>query len=673
MTSCIMPQGERFSPHQSRLQNEGANSRIEEAAALHQSNNDPIIGKVIGDRWMIVERLGEGGMSVVYKAKHTLIDKVAAVKALRSHLVSNETVFRRLVQEAAAGGKFDHPNLVTITDIVVTPDSQPFLIMDFIDGMSLCELLRERRKLSAPEAVELFLQCCDALNYVHANGVVHRDLKPSNVMLVKGVDGKLIVKVVDFGLAKLLSQSEDGQHLTRTGEFAGSPPYMSPEQCLEGNLDERSDIYSLGCLMFETLTGSPPFLGHTAVSTLMQHVHDTPRNLGLTANATSLERKLQTIVLRTLEKDPAQRYQSMLDLKADLELAVFGSDSGWRKSGRAVMAAEKRRSAARRSFHAKLLAAMLVLSCGIAAPALVWWQNQMVYLDSVVRKEKDPAGVIDKAAESPPEDYSDRVHLVVRTIIGYQHEPVNWENLGLAIKRLGDYQFRFGYYEQAIQEYNRAARIFYEKIGHNVVHLNGTLANMAYCYYANGQYEDAVKAGALAASNLESFENRRAEPIFWAYVAIGNSLTRMGEHTKAAQCYETIQAIVKDREGSGSALYARASQCLGNLYLMSDLPRKAETKYRQALTAWSDSPSKSDLRVARCWFGLAQTLVKLKREGEAEQAYSTALELAKRTSERDGFLTAQIEASYGKLLLRTNPIKSVWLNLEAAQLVQNER
>jgi serine/threonine protein kinase len=303
---------------------------IAEESRKNPFSNPP---RAIAERWEIQNKLGQGGMSTVYKARHLVMNKICAVKILNPNLTSKSDSLQRFQREAKAASSLNHPNIVCVIDCGVTDEQHAFLIMDYLEGESLGDLLRKEYKLLPERAVPIFLQTCEALTHAHERSVVHRDLKPSNLMLVTN-DGKTeFVKIVDFGIAKLLDvqlnqNEETHQRLTHTGDIFGSPLYMSPEQCAGRESDRRSDIYSMGCLMYETLTGVPPFVGANTLDTIRLKLGDAPPPL-INAKNDRLLRRLNTIVQKCLEQDPEDRYRTMELLRNDIVLARDESEAVW--------------------------------------------------------------------------------------------------------------------------------------------------------------------------------------------------------------------------------------------------------------------------------------------------------------------------------------------------------
>ena len=296
---------------------------------------DPLVGTIFAEKYEILSRLGEGGMSRVYKARHTFMKRIVAVKLL--HDCAGDPVGRaRFEQEAEAASALSHPNVVTVYDFGLTASGQPFFIMDCLEGKSLADILSEDRCLSIEQAFEIFYQACDGLEHAHQKGIIHRDVKPSNLIILKQKDGSSLVKLVDFGIAKITtpppSTSIRRNRITGTGEVFGTPAYMSPEQCNCLTLDARSDMYSFGCVMYEALAGEPPLFGDTIVATVVKHVNEQPAPLHQKALVV-VPPSLEAVIMKCLEKNPQDRYNSLFDLKqALLEAAVLSGVKGLRLS-----------------------------------------------------------------------------------------------------------------------------------------------------------------------------------------------------------------------------------------------------------------------------------------------------------------------------------------------------
>lgn len=275
-------------------------------------------GLIVLEKFRIIDLLGQGGMGSVYRVEHLLMERQFALKCLNK-FQSADGAWRRFQNEAKAAHLLDHANLLKVYEFGLLPGGQPFFLMELVEGVTLADEIKRHGQLPVERAVKLFIQVAFAISYAHESHVVHRDIKPSNIMVSRKVDGLETVKVVDFGIAKLTGVDEFNQQtLTKTGEIFGSPLYMSPEQCTGVAVDHRSDLYSLGCVFYETLTGAPPFMGESALSTMMKHQGDKALSLKEASLGTSYPYVLEEIIGKLLEKDPNNRYQSAKALAKDL-------------------------------------------------------------------------------------------------------------------------------------------------------------------------------------------------------------------------------------------------------------------------------------------------------------------------------------------------------------------
>jgi len=261
------------------------------------------------DRFELRELLGAGGMGKVYAAIDLILQREVAVKVLTSDLPMDADSIQRLQREARALAAIDDPGIVRILDFGVTGDNEPFLVMERLHGDSLAQILAESGALPPEEVLAIALQIVETMSHVHSQGILHRDLKPSNILLV---DGR--VKIIDLGIAFLFDAD---QRLTATGAAIGSPSYMSPEQARNTEVDQRSDIYSLGCLIFAMLAGRPPFSGQSALETIEKHCNEVPPSLvDVTGGAVS--QTVADIVQKCLAKDPRSRYATMAEVGSAL-------------------------------------------------------------------------------------------------------------------------------------------------------------------------------------------------------------------------------------------------------------------------------------------------------------------------------------------------------------------
>ncbi|MCC7528507.1 MAG: protein kinase [Candidatus Melainabacteria bacterium] len=273
-------------------------------------------GDLIAGKYKILGHLGTGGMSVVYKARDQVIGRDVALKMLSAARMADEKSIRRFQQEATAVGRLNHPNIVSVHDVGVTEGGEPFLIMDFAEGKTLADVVGFFGRCSPLRALRLIESVLDALMHAHEKGVVHRDLKPGNIIVSSPGGETERARVFDFGIAKLMPEAESsGQDLTQTGEVFGSPLYMSPEQCLGKPLDGRSDIYSVGCILYELICGQPPHRAETTVETIIKHLQDEVQPLKQICSGVDLPDGVDALVLKALAKSPDSRFQNVKEMR----------------------------------------------------------------------------------------------------------------------------------------------------------------------------------------------------------------------------------------------------------------------------------------------------------------------------------------------------------------------
>lgn len=273
-----------------------------------------MIGHDLAGRYEIISRIGGGGMALVYKAHDLLLNRNVAVKVLRQQFVNDDEFIRRFRREAQSAAALSHPNVVSIYDVGQEDDIH-YIVMEYVEGRNLNELIAEQAPLQVEQAVHIAYQIADALDHAHANHIVHRDIKPHNILI--GLNGR--VKVTDFGIARAVTSST----ITHTGSVVGSVHYFSPEHAKGINTGEKSDLYSLGIVLYQMLTGSLPFFGESPISIALKHLQDDfaePRTIN-----PHIPQSVENIILRAMRKNPNERYNSAKDLMRDLETCLDAS------------------------------------------------------------------------------------------------------------------------------------------------------------------------------------------------------------------------------------------------------------------------------------------------------------------------------------------------------------
>ncbi len=296
-----------------------ANARFCEidGTALRSAGGDTdMVGSIVADRYHILKKLGEGGMGQVYLAEHVKMGRKSALKVMHPGMVKDVDAISRFNREAANASKISHPNVAAVYDFGETADGVIFLAMEFVDGPPLTKIIEQAGALAPKRAAKIVQQTGEALAVAHDMGIVHRDLKPDNIMVAKTRDGEDMVKVVDFGIAK--ASDSAAQKVTKTGLVVGTPEYMSPEQLAGDKLDGRSDIYSLGLVAFNMLTGKLPFPSDSAQESMIMRLTDRPKPLAEMRPEVSWPADVQAVMDKALERDVADRYQTATEFGRDL-------------------------------------------------------------------------------------------------------------------------------------------------------------------------------------------------------------------------------------------------------------------------------------------------------------------------------------------------------------------
>ena len=292
---------------------------------------DSLVGATLAGRYLIIRRIGEGGMGAVYEARHTIIGKRVAVKVLLEKFLTKSDFVARLLQEARLASAIGHEHIVDVTDFGTTDDGRAFVAMEFLDGESLAQLVMREAPLPVERSLRITRQVASALGAAHAKGIVHRDVKPENVYLIRRGDADF-VKVVDFGISKAVKQGQGDDapdtHLTHTGLLLGTPLYMSPEQARgDEDLDHRVDVWAMGVMLYECLTGEVPFRANNYLGIISQVLTHTALPPSKLRPELGIPEAVEAVVMRAMEKDRNRRYALMADVERDLERLLAGDQN----------------------------------------------------------------------------------------------------------------------------------------------------------------------------------------------------------------------------------------------------------------------------------------------------------------------------------------------------------
>ncbi len=283
------------------------------------SQVDPLLGKVVSDRYRVIKKLGEGGMGAVYLVEHVFIEKRVALKVLAPELSRKADLTARFLQEAKSASRIGHENVIDISDFGQSPEGWVYFAMEYLQGQDLGQVVRAEGAIPWRRARPIILQVCKALGAAHAKGIVHRDMKPENVFLIERGGRSDFVKLLDFGIAKVQSADGEGPKLTQTGMIFGTPEYMAPEQAEGKACDQRADIYAVGCVIHHLIVGEPPFQAENFVGMLTKHLLEQPKPPSVRQPSFGITPQMDALVLKALAKKPEERFQSMAELMASVE------------------------------------------------------------------------------------------------------------------------------------------------------------------------------------------------------------------------------------------------------------------------------------------------------------------------------------------------------------------
>ncbi|CAN5580135.1 hypothetical protein BH11CYA1_BH11CYA1_50800 [soil metagenome] len=278
-----------------------------------------LIGKTIDKKYLVQSVLGEGGMAVVYRAHHVQMERTVVIKVMQGWLLSNRNSVERFERECKLTAKLNHPNIVSVYDVGLINGKEPYLVMEYIKGESLADKIHNSGALPYATTANIIIQICRGLQEAHTSGIIHRDLKPDNVLLQHKSDRPDWVKIVDFGISNFVHGSKK---LTKTGRMVGTPEYIAPEQLKDRPIDMRTDLYGIGIMMFEMLTGRVPFDGESAESILMKHLLEDAPTMAEVRPELAENNLFQPIVDKLLKKNPDERYQTATELRLDVEHAL---------------------------------------------------------------------------------------------------------------------------------------------------------------------------------------------------------------------------------------------------------------------------------------------------------------------------------------------------------------
>lgn len=589
--------------------------------------NDPLIGTTLAARYEIVELIGTGAHSRVYKARQVSLDRMVAVKVLPGHLNFEK---KRFEHEARVASLVQHANIVHVFDYGLLP--QPYIVMELLPGQTLAQALKENGAMTSAAATDLLIEVCRGVQAAHDAGLIHRDLKPANVILSPDAAGKIQAKVVDFGLAKALGGT--GQtlvQLTTTGQLLGTPSYMSPEQCTGRELDCRSDIYSLGCLMYEVLTGKLAFAADTAAACMYKHLQEMPPPITTVRPDLENGPLLEGMVLRALAKEPLERYQTVGDLKADLVALKDGKRGGFRYARlnyRAILSQwwrlqqrPKVRTATRVLVTVATAALFAWLNADNIANAIWQYQYQQgkVLMDEneyTKAKTKFTAALSSAEKFAPPCDWR-----LCRTLVQLRNAYKACGDMQTA-KQIGDRAramatgrrkeeaaagnraFRHGKYPEA--ERLMVAMIAKERqFPAERLAMAYDLEGLGRTYMYDGKYKEAEPVIKESLQLKKLYYDRDDSDLANALAQYADVCWQLNRIEEARELFEQSLAQMREQLGPGNPEYAWIVGMLGEVLREQRDMVGAEKAYKEAISLIDNSPHPENYDVSPWCGGLA--------------------------------------------------------------------
>jgi serine/threonine protein kinase/Tfp pilus assembly protein PilF len=589
-----------------------------------------MVGKVIDGKYEVLDLIGAGGMSAVFKAFHMDMDRIVAIKFVQGDGQADAETMRRFKREARAASLLNHPNVITVYDYGTTEEGHAYLTMDFLHGHSLQQVIRQEGVLSSKRALNIFLQVCKALSHAHEHGVVHRDLKPGNIMLISTSDEEDFVKIIDFGIAKVSNpvKKQSGE-LTQTGQVVGSPTYMAPEQLLGDPVDARTDIYAFGCVMYECLTGRTPFDGDTVFSVMHQHISDPPPPISEVNPNVEVPQELAQTVMQCLEKEPGKRFQTMKELRE--RLAEITDQTSSMVIVRVPR--DKSKSTPVIKKPSKFMPLYIVAAALILAGAAYFVYNQINPPAAVVSGEGgDGLGpnsnqLVAAYQKELAQAYHDgHFDDAVKAGLMALKESENSKDVvqrAIIYSSLGKCYMAQSKYKQALEMFEKALPILEKELGPAEDATIGTLQMMGITYFNLQKYPEAESQLSRLLSVIESRpQGRDSADRATVLTMLGRIYYDTGRSTDSEAALEESMRITNDQPASPEKAWQL--QSLAMIMLKQNETADAEKLLRDAIQIYQDHGMEKDKAIADSYRGLADAMTQKKNYIEAERFYRKA-------------------------------------------------
>jgi tetratricopeptide (TPR) repeat protein len=602
------------------------------------SEKDTRIGTIFDGKYEILDFIGAGGLSRVYRARHTELNRIIALKVLRSLKLVDLQRFRR---EAVSFAKLEHPNIAKVYAFSVSPDGCPYLAMEYLEGRDLSSYVAREGPLSVPEALSIFEQACAALEHAHSQSIIHRDIKPSNIVLLSQFEQPGSVKVVDFGMAKLLRDNADSdQRITQEGEIFGTRQYISPEQYRGNVCDERADIYALGVSMYESVL-----------------------------NDGKIPELLQTIINKATEADPQKRYQTAREFKSAIstlrEAILTGSSELFK-----IAAADKKTVDVFGTFYFwTMIVGMICFS--IAAGVVI--KQRMNLLDTMSPKKvhesiltKKPLSFAATETQTTALSQAGRYDeaLVLWQKWFERNQNADWHEMVMAKKHLALSYQRLGQDAKAVEILLDAKRIFEEHHAESTGDFGDLINTLAICQMNAGQYDASIETSkSMFALGEPGLSKRGKEQEIYANLAIGRAYFRKGDLAQAEKYDQiAIDSSLQDF-GKECSSYAEAQSELASIDVARKNYKTALERIDKSIACYDSNSCKYELQLFDTYASKAQLLMNLKDNAELDKLYQLMKERlahSKQPTRGSQVLMHKTLASIAKYLGRNDEAKK-WL------------
>lgn len=592
---------------------------------------ESFIGTELEGRYQILSVLGLGGMGVVYKAQHLLMDRRVAIKMI----LGDDYDVSRFQQEARAAAALSHTNIITVFDFGIKP--YPYMVMDYLEGYSLSEILRVRKTVPYQEAIGLFTQMCDALNHAHKKGVIHRDLKPGNIMIVRDEENQPVIKLLDFGLARILPKDDRSVHqLTQPGMIFGTPHYMSPEQCMGVSVDARSDIFALGCIMYEMITGENAVRGDNFYQICQFHMSGRPHGFEKFLPRNKMPpSSLEKVILKMLCNKPEDRQRSMTQVKSELLEVLGPSRDSTRGPVRAAIdepAPRTHQTSSDNSFFSvddktrvhmederqpdeqelQLIADLQQAEKSFGLTS----EETMPCLEALAQYYKD----LELYVEA--ENTYRKLHMLVLSKYG---ENSQW--FANVQEQIGFVAFMQERYEEALKHYSKSRQVY----GDIKTEPDSDLAWIDYFLYQTydrlGEYDRAGSMLEQAVETLERYCSDNPERMVHWMTDAGRFFEKLQQDDLAEHYYLKALAVAETAFGERHEQLIDPNLILGDFFVLTGQSDKAEPHYRKATNIAHKTLPQMDEKFASTLFKTGAFYYKLADYAKAKKCFSTTLSI----------------------------------------------